>query len=133
MVGFAAGLSSVIALAAGALLFAAAILVHEIGHVLAYRALAPRDSPGIMVTRGLRCHLVRKTLTAKADLAVALAGPMAPAVVGAFLLPVAAWVPLVFWAWAALALSHAACAALPFGDGETIRDSWRRARDGRRG
>lgn len=130
--GFAAGLSSLIALAAGCLLFFAAVLVHEIGHVVAYRALAPRDSPGIMVTRGLRCHLVRKTLAPNADIAVALAGPVAPAIAGSFLIPVATRAPLVFWAWAALALSHAACAALPFGDGETIRDSWRRARGERR-
>ncbi|WP_138419347.1 hypothetical protein [Sinomonas gamaensis] len=133
VVGIAAGLSSLIAIAAGGLLFSAAILVHELGHVLAYRALAPADSPGIMVTCGIRCHLVRKTLTPKADLAVALAGPVAPAIAGAFLIPFAAWVPLVLWAWAALALSHAVCAALPFGDGETIRDSWHRARGGRRG
>lgn len=134
VVGLATRLHSLVALAAGGLLFALAVLVHEAGHVVAYRALAPRDAPAIFVVRGMRCHLVRMRLMPLSDVAVALAGPLAPGGMAIFFVPllfaerVAPWMPLVCVAWLALALSHALCAALPLGDGATIRESWRLAR-----
>ncbi|KHL01149.1 hypothetical protein LK10_17040 [Sinomonas humi] len=134
VIGVVTGLHSLVAVATGGLLFALAVLVHEAGHVVAYRALAPLDAPAIFVVRGMRCHLVRMRLVPVSDGAVALAGPLAPAAMAIFFVPllfadrVAPWLPLVCFAWLALALSHALCAALPFGDGTTIRESWSLAR-----
>lgn len=134
VVGLLTGLLSLVAFAFVWALFAAAVLVHEVGHVVAYRALAPPDAPAILVVRGTRCHLVRLRLTPFADVAVALAGPLAPCIVAVPLVALlwadgaGPWAPLTFWAWCALALSHAVCAALPFGDGATIREGLRLAR-----
>jgi Cu/Ag efflux pump CusA len=138
-VGLSTGLFSLVALALAWGLFAVAVLVHELGHIVAYRALAPDDAPAIFVIRGMRCHVVRKRLTPASDIVVALAGPLAPGIIAVFLIPllfapllwvdaVAPWAPLAFAAWLALAASHALCVALPFGDGATIREGWLLAR-----
>lgn len=144
VVGVFSGLFSLVALAVAWALFAVSVLVHELGHIVAYRVLAPEDAPAIFVVRGMRCHVIRRRLTPVSDIAVALAGPMAPGIVSIFLmslllmslllapllgLEAAGPLPtLTFGAWLALAASHAISAALPFGDGATIREGWRLAR-----
>jgi len=116
-----AGLPSLMALAAGVLIFFAVVLVHEIGHVLVYRLAAGSSSPGHLVSRGATCHLVRPPLRPWADAAVALGGPLAPLMVALLMLPVFSAAPVLCSAWWAVSLGHVFALVFPRGDGATLR------------
>jgi hypothetical protein len=113
-----------LALASGAVLLS--FVVHELGHVLAYRVLAGEDAPAHLVARGLSFHLVRRRLPPTRDVAVIVSGPGAPAalsiVLAPALLPVS---PVTWWVTAALGAGHLLALLLPAGDGRTLRDAVR--------
>ncbi|MDQ4502772.1 hypothetical protein [Sinomonas sp. ASV322] len=118
--GLGTGLTSLAGLALAGFFLACSILVHELGHVAAYRLLGGSMAPGIAVAKGMRCHLVRRGLPPWRDLLVAAAGPLAPGFLVPFLVPFLWVAPLTCGAWLAIALGHALCALWPVGDGVTI-------------
>jgi len=100
-----------------------ATVVHELGHVTAYRLLSPRGA-AVLESELLRAALHRESLTRRADRAVTLAGPLAPLlVVVAALVPFAGVLPAELVGAAVVAVAHAASLLLPTAD----RRAWRQA------
>ncbi|WP_194948753.1 hypothetical protein [Actinomyces trachealis] len=102
-------------------LFLLSVLLHEAGHVLVFRLLAPAGAQAHIVSHGLHCYMVRLALPRRKDLAVALAGPFGPLLLGGpVLLALLRWPPTQLL-WAAAALGHIATLLLPVGDGLALR------------
>lgn len=99
-----------------------ATVVHELGHVTAYRLLSPRGA-AVLESELLRAALHRESLTRRADRAVTLAGPLAPLLVVAALVPFAGVLPAELVGAAVVAVAHAASLLLPTAD----RRAWRQA------
>ena len=99
-----------------------ATVVHELGHVTAYRLLSPRGA-AVLESELLRAALHRESLTRRADRAVTLAGPLAPLLVVAALVPFAGALPAELVGAAVVAVAHAASLLLPTAD----RRAWRQA------
>ncbi|MEA5454629.1 hypothetical protein SPF06_07830 [Sinomonas sp. JGH33] len=118
--GLGTGATSLAGLALGGLLLVGSALVHELGHVVAYRLAGGPGAPAIAVAKGMKCHLVRRRLSPRRDLLVAAAGPLAPGLLVLPAVPLVWIAPLAFAAWIAIALGHALCALCPVGDGLTI-------------
>lgn len=97
-----------------------ATVVHELGHVAAYRMLSPR-APAVLESELLRAALHREPLTPRADRAVTLAGPLAPLLIVAALVPFAGALPAELVGAAVVAVAHAASMLLPTAD----RRAWR--------
>lgn len=104
-----------------ALALLASVLVHELGHVVAYRVLFGATAPAFVVVRGAACHVVRRANDSRADVAVVVAGGAAPVVVVLAALPLAAAAPYPVLLGALVAVGHLAALALPFGDGASLR------------
>jgi len=121
LVGLASASSGLAAPAALALLVLVSVLVHELGHVVAYRALFGRAAPALVVVRGASCHVVRRADGSRADGAVVIAGGAAPALVALASLPLVGVAPYPVLLGALIALGHVAALALPFGDGASLR------------
>lgn len=127
-VGSVTSATAFLALGTVALVCLGSVLIHEAGHVAAFRILLPRDTPGILVVRGLSCRLVRPGGGSARDAAIVAAGAAAPVVVAAMLVPVVALAPL-FVAFAVMvALAHAAALLIPVGDGAALRSAMRALR-----
>ncbi len=119
--GLASGEVGVAGLAMAALLVLASVLVHELGHVIAYRRLFGATAPALVVVRGAACHVVRRADDSPADVAVVVAGGAAPVVVSLAALPLAPVAPAPVLFGALIAVGHLAALALPFGDGASLR------------
>lgn len=105
-----------------ALALLVSVLVHELGHVVAYRVLFGATAPAFVVVRGAACHIVRRADDSRADVAVVVAGGAAPVVVVLFAaVPLAAAAPYPLFLGALIAVGHLAALALPFGDGASLR------------
>lgn len=105
-----------VALACVLAMFLVSVVVHEAGHVVAYR-LFSTAGPGYLVRSGVRCYLIRPVLPRIADRWVIAAGPIAPLAVAILCIPVMLYAPIPYLAWLAIALGHALTLALPAGDG----------------
>lgn len=109
------------ALAGCAAIVLASFVVHELGHVVALRVVA-RRSPAVFVMSRSEPHLVRLALPVSRDVAVTLAGPLAPMVVQ---LVATGWFLQGRWAEAVVAsivsISHVVSLAVPVGDGAELR------------
>lgn len=120
-----AGLLGLVVVAHGIALLALALLatvVHELGHLVAYRLAAP-SAPALLECDLLRAALHRAPLARRPDRAVTLAGPLAPLVLVAVLLPLAGALPAEAIAATVVAAAHAGSLALPTAD----RRAWRNA------
>lgn len=116
----ATGAIGIAGIAVAALILAASILVHELGHVVAFRLVSP-GAPAVTVSAGIRCHLVRRGLSGWREIAIVVCGPFAPAMLCPILLPCADALPFLFWGWAAVSAGHAVMLLFPVGDGENLR------------
>jgi hypothetical protein len=119
--GWVSGSNALTGLATAGLLILISVLVHEAGHAIAYRLVMPRGATGILVVRGLSCHLVRAKAGRVRDVAIVLAGAIAPNVVAAALLPLYPIAPFTVAFAILVALAHIAALALPVGDGASLR------------
>jgi biotin transporter BioY len=81
------GLPSFTAIGIALLLFFASILVHEAGHVAAFRLVSTAGHVGVLVSRGARCYLVRGVLSRRHEALITISGPIAPFLASTFLLP----------------------------------------------
>jgi hypothetical protein len=126
-VGALAGLPSLAAIAVAAALFLVSILVHEAGHVAAYRHVAGARAAAVVVSAGARCFLIRPVLSGRAERWVVISGPVAPLLVAIALIPLSPLAAPLFWSWLAIALGHALLLAFPVGDGVNLRLTFRRA------
>lgn len=127
-----------LAVAAGMLaLLAVSVIVHELGHLCAFRIL-DRHGPAFVHAEGFRSSVLRPSLGHPRDRAITLAGPFAPLTVGLLsVLPAVPAVlagapihsiPLSVWiAWLAIGLGHAASLLAPAGDGAALRATARRS------
>ncbi|KGJ81777.1 hypothetical protein GY21_01500 [Cryobacterium roopkundense] len=106
-------------------LFLLSVLVHEAGHVVAFRVVGGPKAAGFLVSRGMRSHLVRPRLSRRADLTIIVAGPLSPLLAVGVLWPVVFASPVLFVVWCVLALSHALTLLVPVGDGANARDALR--------
>lgn len=111
-------------IAQAGLLVLLATIVHEAGHAVAFRTLAGPAAPALLVGRGLLMHLVRPVLPPRRDLAVIVAGPLAPAMTGLLAAPLLVRHPYTGLIWAAVAVVHALALVLPVGDGANLRAWW---------
>lgn len=116
------GLSALIALAILGLVLIGSILVHELGHVLAYRILMGAAAPAVLIVRGASCRVLRLCGPQRADVSVVLAGPVAPVAVAACAWPLFELAPPAVLLGALVALGHVVGLALPFGDGAALRE-----------
>ena len=131
--GVLTGARALVALAVAVLLLLCSVLVHEIGHVLAYRLAIGRAAPAALVVRGLHCRVVRLRGGRRADASVVLAGSLAPVLAAAPVWLLAGWAPALPLSATLIALGHVAGLLLPVGDGASLREilrSRRRARVG---
>lgn len=112
-------------IAQAGLLVLLATIVHEAGHAVIFRALAGPAPPALLVGRGLLMHLVRPVLTPRRDLAVIVAGPLAPTVAGLLAAPLLVHQPYAGLVWTVVAVVHALALLLPIGDGANLRAWWR--------
>jgi hypothetical protein len=120
-------------IAAAIALFCISLVLHEAGHVAAYRLAAPR-SAGMLVVAGPRFRLVRRPDTSGRDLLITLAGPAATVLLPLALLPAAGTVPISFWLSAAVCSGHLYPLLLPHtGDGLALRQAMTARRKPRSG
>lgn len=113
-----------------ALLIPVSILVHELGHIVAFRILAP-TTPGLFVMTRISPRLVRPEIAPVKDIAVSLAGPCAPVLVLGFASPFVFQSPAEFIAFAILAVSHIMFIFMPHGDGAALRSAKNRMQESR--
>jgi hypothetical protein len=104
------------------LLVLLANVVHELGHVIAYRLAAPARRAQLECD-GFRAALHRDRLARRADRAVTAAGPLAPLLLVPALLPFASTSPAEAVAAGVIAAAHALGLVLPTAD----RRAWREA------
>lgn len=102
------------------------VLVHELGHLVAYRILTGPDAPVILSCVDYRAFTVRRGLDPRADAVVSAAGPLAPGALTLAVLPLAATPigPLLAPELAAgiiLGLAHLGGFLLPGGDRDALR------------
>jgi hypothetical protein len=129
VLGAGLGSPALVAVGTVAMVCLCSVLVHEAGHVLAFRLLLPRDAPAILVVRGVSCRLVRPSGGTVRDAVVVCAGAAGPLLIAVLLLPAITLAPLLVSFAAMVALAHAAALLIPVGDGAALRDA---AREGRR-
>jgi hypothetical protein len=116
----AAGQAVLATIAGAVLLFLLSLVLHELGHVVVFRVVAPR-APGIFTARTGRFRLIRGTLPTGRDIAVTLAGPAAPFLLPALLAAPPFGAPVQFWAAAAIAFGHVSLLLRRDGDGAMLR------------
>lgn len=121
-VGVAFRLLALIAMASIGLVLAASILVHELGHVLAYRILMGAKAPAVLIVRGASCRVLRLSGPWRADVTVVLAGSAAPVVAAACAWPLFGLAPSAVLLGTLIALGHVVGLVLPFGDGAALRE-----------
>jgi hypothetical protein len=123
-----AGLLVVALLCVMVFLILVSLILHELGHVAVFRILAP-SAPALFIVRSGRFRLVRCCLSKHQDLAVTIAGPVAP-----LLLPFGLWLfyassPVLFWTSVAVAGVHLASLLRDDGDGRMLRLALRQGPD----
>jgi hypothetical protein len=121
-VGIATGYLGLAAVAIMGLVLLGSVLVHELGHVLAYRLLFGRRAPAVLVVRGASCRLVRLSGPRTSDALVIAAGPLAPVVAAVplwFLFPHA---PALVILATLVAIGHVVGLLIPVGDGAALRE-----------
>ncbi|RQP13315.1 MAG: hypothetical protein EAS51_00130 [Microbacteriaceae bacterium] len=96
--------------------------LHELGHIAAYRLLAPRGR-AVLECGTLTARLHRDALARRRDRIVTVAGPLTPLAAAAGSLPLLPVAPAEVIAASALGLAHASSLLLPTAD----RRAWRRA------
>ncbi|MUN64763.1 hypothetical protein GMA12_16720 [Kocuria sediminis] len=116
----AAGQQVLAILSCAVLLMLVSLVVHELGHVVVLRVIAPR-APALFTARAGRFRLIRGALPTHQDLAVTLAGPAAPFIVPAVLFAVASGTTVHVWTALAIAVAHASLLLRPDGDGAMLR------------
>jgi len=99
-----------------------ATAVHELGHLVAYRMLAPHGR-AVFAYDGMRGALTREPLPRRRDRAVTAAGPLAPLVLALCATPLAALFPAEVVGAGIIAVGHLLGLALPTAD----RRAWREA------
>jgi hypothetical protein len=130
--GIAAGVAGVLAGGAGGrlaltglstvlLVVLASVVVHEVGHVVAYRLTRGPAAPAVLVVRGFGTHLVRLAGPAWSDTLVAASGALGPIAVAALLWTLVGVAPFLVLVSTLVAAGHATALLLPFGDGATLR------------
>lgn len=97
-------------------------VVHELGHLVAYRALHRAGAAAFDYT-GLRARLQRERLPRGRDRLVTAAGPLAPAAVALCAAPLIATAPAEVVAGLLVGAGHALTLLLPSAD----RHAWRAA------
>ena len=109
-------------------LFLLAITAHELGHVLALR-LSAGDAPALFLARTGSGRVIRGALPRRAEVAVVVAGPLAPlAVVGVW--AIVSPRPLLAFAFGiVLAISHALLLLVPSSDRAALFDAFREPAD----
>ncbi len=125
LVALGSGLLGFVVAAHGVALLAlgmTATVVHEFGHLIAYRVAAPNRG-AVLDCDGLLAALHRAPLTRRADRAVTAAGPLAPLSLAAVLVPLGGVLPAEAVGAVLIAGSHAMSLALPTAD----RLAWRQA------
>jgi hypothetical protein len=130
-VGGVLGSLPLIAVGVVATMVSVSLVIHEMGHVLAFRVVNPRGR-AILASRGASASLTRFVLPWRKEIVVVAAGPCAPAILGIPLLPLSnsAWLPVA--AWFAIALAHVVTVAVPLGDGANLRRAVRSRREDHR-
>lgn len=94
--------------------------VHELGHLVAYRALR-RDGAAVFGYSGLRASLQRERLPRGRDRVVTASGPLAPLAVALCAAPLVTTVPAEVVAGLLVGAGHALMLLLPSAD----RHAWR--------
>jgi hypothetical protein len=115
-----AGLRVPALLSSLAFLIVVSLIAHELGHVAVFRFFAP-SAPAVFSVRSGRFRLVRCSLPKHKDLAVTIAGPVAPLFLPMLLCPFYSWLPILFWTSAVVAGSHIALLLRNDGDGRMLR------------
>ncbi|MCA4134120.1 hypothetical protein [Arthrobacter sp. M4] len=105
-------------------LFLASVVVHEIGHVAAYRLISPTAAASFSATNG-RFRLTREPLPAVRDITVTVAGPASALLLPLVLLPGFASWPLQVWTATAIGLGHLTLLFRSVGDGAALRQALR--------
>lgn len=95
------------------------IPVHELGHLVAFRALAPAGAPVRVWWSGMNAGLVRQPLPPRRDVLVTLAGPFSPLVLMLVLWPVMGVAELI--AFSIVGIGHTLSVFLPGGDRDALR------------
>ncbi len=121
VVGVCAGSLAAIALALAGFALIGSVLVHELGHVVAYRILIGRTAPAVLTVRGASCRVIRLAGRPSSDAWVVLAGPLAPLVVALSSWPLFALAPSAVLLVTLIAIGHVVGLVLPVGDGVTLR------------
>lgn len=122
--GWLTGFGSLTATGLVVAMIVLSVVVHELGHVVAFRLLS--SAPAWLVTTATSAALVRPRHPR--EWMVVLAGPLAPLALAAAAAPVVAFSPPSWWGWLAIAAGHLLSLAFPVGDGESLRAVLRRTR-----
>lgn len=105
-----------------ALIVAASFVVHETGHVIAFRALAGTTAPITLRITPVSAGLVwRSTGSPARDRAIILAGPVAPLIAAVLVVAATQGNLVVFFASLITAASHLISLGLREGDGRELR------------
>ena len=126
VIGIATGYLGLAAVSIMGLVLLCSVLVHELGHVLAYRILIGRRAPAVLVVRGASCRLVRLAGARARDAAVVVAGSLAPVVAALPLWFLFAQAPALVILTTLVALGHVVGLVIPVGDGAALRELARR-------
>ena len=122
------GILSFFALAIALTLLLLSVVIHELGHVVAFRAFARPSSTAYVVSRGFNCSLIRRAIPNSAELLIVTAGPIAPLLFSFAFLPFLIGPVYVFWFWLALSAGHVMSLFIPVGDGLNFILALRRKR-----
>ena len=122
VIGIATGSLGLAALAIMGLVLLGSVLVHEVGHVLAYRILIGRRAPAVLVVRGASCRLVRLSGARASDAVVIAAGSLAPVLAALPLWSLFAHAPALVILATLVALGHVVGLLIPVGDGAALRE-----------
>lgn len=126
VIGIVTGYLGLAAVAIMGLVLLGSVLVHELGHVLAYRVLIGRRAPAVLVVRGASCRLVRLSGATTPDAVVIAAGSLAPVVAALPLWFLFAQAPVLVILATLVALGHVVGLLIPVGDGAALRELARR-------
>jgi hypothetical protein len=97
------------------------IVLHELGHVLAFRMLAPAGTPVRIWWSGVDAGLVRRPLSRVREVTVTLAGPLSPAATVLLVWPFLPVAELI--AFGITAFGHSLSVFLPGGDRDALRNA----------
>ena len=99
----------------------ASILLHELGHAVAFALVRKRSEQAVLVINRRVAWLVRPAGTRVRELGVTIAGPAAPALLAILSCPLFFEDPSLVVGLAVIGMGHVVCLALPAGDGAILR------------